>query len=175
MCLVNIPTKKSQHFILLFLVCVCVCVCVLVIQLYLTLHNPMDYSLPGSTVHGIHQARILEWVVIPFSRRSIGSRNWTQVFCTAGGLLTVWATRDSQFMVWNHLKTINSNAWWIYKRVIKNKWSKIKSVILTCSADNLNQWIAELCWTQYFSILYLILPKMLYCSYYYSQMRKLEV
>ena len=33
-----------------------------------TLHDPKDYSLPGSSVHGILQARILEWVAIPFSR-----------------------------------------------------------------------------------------------------------
>ena len=40
----------------------------LVAQLCPTLRNPMDYSLPGSSVHGILQARILEWVAIPFSR-----------------------------------------------------------------------------------------------------------
>ena len=49
-------------------VCVCVCVCVLVAQLCLTLSDPMDYSLPGSSVHGILQAWILEWVAIPFSK-----------------------------------------------------------------------------------------------------------
>ena len=43
---------------------------VFVTQLYLTLCNPMEYSLPGSSVHGILQARILEWVTIPFSRGS---------------------------------------------------------------------------------------------------------
>ena len=41
---------------------------VLVTQSCLTLCDPMDYMLPGSSVHGILQARILEWVVIPFSR-----------------------------------------------------------------------------------------------------------
>ena len=40
----------------------------LVAQSCLTLCDPMDYSLPGSSVHGILQARILEWVAIPFSR-----------------------------------------------------------------------------------------------------------
>ena len=40
---------------------------VLVTQLYLTLCNPMDCSPPGSSVHGILQARILEWVAISFS------------------------------------------------------------------------------------------------------------
>ena len=44
----------------------------------------MDYSLPGSPVHGILQARILEWVAIPFSRGSSWPRDWTQVSCTAG-------------------------------------------------------------------------------------------
>ena len=41
-----------------------------VAKLCLTLHDPMDCSLPGSSVHGILQARILEWVAIPFSRGS---------------------------------------------------------------------------------------------------------
>ena len=41
---------------------------VLVIQLYPTFCNPMDYSLPGSSVHGILQARILEYIAISFSR-----------------------------------------------------------------------------------------------------------
>ena len=43
---------------------------VLVAQLCLTLCNPMDCSPPGLSVHGILQARILEWVAIPFSRGS---------------------------------------------------------------------------------------------------------
>ena len=42
-----------------------------------TLCNPRDCSPPGSSVHGILQARILEWVAIPFSRRSSWPRNWT--------------------------------------------------------------------------------------------------
>ena len=46
------------------------CVCVLVAQSCPTLSDPMDYSLPGSSVYGIFQARILEWVAISFSRRS---------------------------------------------------------------------------------------------------------
>ena len=51
-----------------------VCICVLVAQSYLTLCNPVDCSSPGSSVHGILQARILEWVAIPFSRGSSWSR-----------------------------------------------------------------------------------------------------
>ena len=51
-----------------------------------TLCDPMDYSLPGSSVYGIFQARILEWVAISLSRGSSQSRDWTQVSCTAGRL-----------------------------------------------------------------------------------------
>ena len=50
-------------------------------QSFLILCNPMDCSLPGSTVHGILQARILEWVAIPFSRGSSGPRDLTCIFC----------------------------------------------------------------------------------------------
>jgi len=49
-------------------VCVCVCVCVWITQSYLTLCYPMDYSSPGSAVHGILQARILNEVAIAFFR-----------------------------------------------------------------------------------------------------------
>ena len=51
--------------------------------------DPMDYSLLGSSVHGILQARILEWVAMPFSRGSSRPRDLTQVSCTAGGFFTV--------------------------------------------------------------------------------------
>ena len=58
---------------------------VLVPQLCLTLCEPMDCSLPGSSVHGILQARILELVAIPFSRDLLDpGRDWTQVSCIAG-------------------------------------------------------------------------------------------
>ena len=42
-----------------------------VAQSCLTLHDPMDSSQPGSSVHGIFQARILEWVAISFSRKEV--------------------------------------------------------------------------------------------------------
>ena len=46
-----------------------VCICAKLLQSCLTLCYPMDYSLPGSSVHGIFQVRILEWVAITYSRR----------------------------------------------------------------------------------------------------------
>ena len=54
----------------------------------------MHYSLLGSSVHGILQARILEWVAISFSRRSSQPRDWTQVSRIVGRCFTVWATRE---------------------------------------------------------------------------------
>ena len=57
--------------------------------------QPMDCSLPGSSVHGILQARILEWVAIPFSRGSSQPRDRTQVSCIAGGFFTNRAMREA--------------------------------------------------------------------------------
>ena len=60
-----------------------------------TLCDPMDRSLPGSAVHGIFQARVLEWVAISFSRGSSQPRDWTWVSHTAGRHFTTWATREA--------------------------------------------------------------------------------
>ena len=58
-------------------------------QLCPTLHDPMD-----CTVHGILQAKILEWVAYPFSRGSSQPRNWTGVSCITGRFFTNWAIRE---------------------------------------------------------------------------------
>ena len=58
------------------------------------LGSPMDCSPPGSSIHGILQARILEWLVIPLSRGSSQSRDWTRVSCIVGKFFTIWATRE---------------------------------------------------------------------------------
>ena len=68
----------------------------LVAQLCPTLWDPMDCSLPGSAVHGILQARILEWAAISFSRESYQPRNQTQVSHTAGRFFTNWAMREAR-------------------------------------------------------------------------------
>ena len=60
-----------------------------------TLCNPMGCSPPGSPVHGILQAWILEWVAIPFSKSSSQPKDWTQDSCIAGGFLTAWTTREA--------------------------------------------------------------------------------
>ena len=74
-------------------------VCVLVTQSCLTLYNPVDCNQLGSSFPGIFQARILEWVVIPFSTGSSRPRYQTQISCIAGGFLTIWAIREALFCV----------------------------------------------------------------------------
>ena len=76
---------------ILFVLCVCVQSC-------LTLHDPLDYRLPGSSVHRIFQARKLEWVAISSSRGSSWPRNWTCISCVsciAGRFFTCWAIEEA--------------------------------------------------------------------------------
>ena len=70
-----------------------ICICVKVDQSSPPVCNSMDY-----TVHGILQAKILEWVAFPFSRGSFQPRNRTQVSRFAGGFLTSWATREAPYI-----------------------------------------------------------------------------
>ena len=69
------------------------CLCVLVVSNSLRPHGL--YRLPGFSVHGIIQARMPEWVAISPSRGSSWPRDWTQVFCIAGGCSTDWTTREA--------------------------------------------------------------------------------
>ena len=66
-----------------------------VAQSYPTLCDPVDCSPPGSSIHGILQARILEWVAISFSMGSSWPRDWTQVSRIAGRRFNLWATREA--------------------------------------------------------------------------------
>ena len=58
--------------------------------------DPMDCSLLGSSVHGIFQTRVLEWVAISFSRGSSRPRDWTRVSHIVDKRFTVWTTREVQ-------------------------------------------------------------------------------
>ena len=80
-----------------------------------TLCNPMDCSPPGSLVHGIFQAWILEWVAISFSRGSPQPRDRTQVSRVVGRSFTIWATSHKKEWlrrtntVWSHLHVESKN------------------------------------------------------------------
>ena len=65
-------------------------------QSCLTLCDAMDYSLPGSSVHGIFQARILKRVAISYSKKSSWSRNWTCVSCIDRQIVYHWATWEAR-------------------------------------------------------------------------------
>ena len=68
---------------------------VLVAQSCLTLCDPMDCSLPGFSVHGILQARMLQGVAISFSKGSSFCRDWTCASCICRQILYHWATRKA--------------------------------------------------------------------------------
>ena len=74
-----LPSSCTYHY---------VCYWCLVTKSCLTLYDPMDHSLPGSSVHGIFQARILEWVVISFSRGYSWPRDQSCIFCLVGIFFT---------------------------------------------------------------------------------------
>ena len=76
------------------------------------LWDPMDCIPPGSSVHGILQTRILEWVAIPFSRGSSQLRDWTRVSCIAGGFFAIWATREA--LEWQVLLSSTILCWSIF-------------------------------------------------------------
>ena len=69
----------------------------------LTPSDPMDCRLPGYSVHGILQARILEWVTISFSRGSSRPRDQTRVSCIGGRCFNFWATREAP----GHLRQVH--------------------------------------------------------------------
>ena len=84
-----------------------------VTQLCLTLCNPMDY-----TVHGILQARTLQWVAFPFSRESSQFRDQTQVSLIAGRFFTSWAIREACYYILESPVPFHTVYWWSYTPVL---------------------------------------------------------
>ena len=68
-----------------------------------TLCNPVHSSLPGFAIHGIFQARILEWAAISFSRGSSQPRDQTRVSCIADRRFTIWATKEAPRYNYSHI------------------------------------------------------------------------
>ena len=89
---------QCTHFMPFEMWICCICGC-WVAQACLTLCEPMDCSLPDSSVHWIFQARILELVVISYSRGSSQPRDWTQVPCISRWLLYHWATQEALYIL----------------------------------------------------------------------------
>ena len=90
------------------------CSCVWMLKSLLlcqTLCDPMDYSPPGSSVHGILQARILKWVAMPSSRGSSWPRDWTCVSLHCRQILYHWATGEAKFSSYTLAKTETMKDW----------------------------------------------------------------
>ena len=105
---------------------------VLVPQLCLTLCDPMDCDPPASSVFGITQARILEWVAIPFSRESSQLRDWTQIFCIDRRILYLYTTwkaqpdvNDTQINVSNSGLSFGLQTWISTSHMIFSQLSKV--------------------------------------------------
>ena len=88
------------------------CVCS-VAKLCLTLCDPMDCSPPGSSVHGIFHARILEWVAISSSRGSCLPMDRAHVSCTGKQILYHWATWEAQWLLRPGLRCDTTCCLWI--------------------------------------------------------------
>ena len=108
---------QMSHFLLRLLPTVSLCKCKQnssneseVAQSFPTLWGPVDCSPPGSSVYGILQARILEWVAVSFSRGSSWPRDWTQVSCIAGRRFNLWATREAHncYQIYTYLFGVQS-------------------------------------------------------------------
>ena len=120
------------------------CVCAKSLQYCLTLWDPMDYSPPGSSVHGVLQARILEWVATPSSRASSRPRDRIRisyVSCTGRWVLYHWATWEGIASFWKCRSSpddqlvASSTAWascerqtQMQPRAVYKIWAKISGV-----------------------------------------------
>ena len=98
----------------------------------------MDRSPPGSSVHGIFQARVLEWVVISFSRGSSQPRDRTWVSHIAGRHFTIWATREAK-------RQVISNRWHLNDYILEACFSFI--FILSFNPTFASLWLSR--WLSY--------------------------
>ena len=119
------------------------CACAKSLQLCPILCDTKDCSPPGSSVHGILEARILEWVAIPFSRGSSWPSDWTQVFRIAGRFFTFWATMES-----HHHFTNNE---------VEAQRGNVSEVTQLCPRRTRIWSLAACCWSLCSSLLLLLL------------------
>ena len=93
-----------------------------------TLCYPMDCSPPGSSVHRIFRARVLEWVAISFSRASSPSRNQTRLSSIVSRCFTVWASGKS-------IVNIMSLICWV-KHILRRPVGVVIAIIYSRSSNN---------------------------------------
>ena len=111
---------------------------------------PKGRSLPGSSVHGIIQARIEEWVTISFSRGSSWPRDQTRISCIVGGLLTIWAIKEAPME--GYISYLTPPFYLISLNKYLNKFANVKIL--------LNYW-------EYICVHFIINPTFLYAQIVY--------
>ena len=128
-----------------------------VTQLCPTVCNPMDCSLPGSSTHGIFQARTLKWVASSFSRGSSWPRDQTWVSFSLQADSTVWATREAPIINYREVPAIRSDQIRSVAQLCPtlccpcNKWGQ-NSIAFECGDKNWvlnpwnNDWTEKVCW-----------------------------
>ena len=117
----------------------------------------MDCSLPGSFVHRIFQARVLEWVAISFSRGSSQSRDRTQVSYFAGRHFTMWATWEGlvQAVGTANANTLRPQDWWAWITKMQPQ------VWLECERREAGNEVRETCKVSLQRALYIYIPQAL--------------
>ena len=106
---------------------VCYKACMLSHFSHVWLCDPVNYSLPGPSVHGISQARMLEWVVVPSSKGSFWLRDWVHVSCSScigRQVLYPWAPGNTQYVlegwakIFENIQDYTYSCWfWMVERV----------------------------------------------------------
>ena len=95
--------------------------------------EPMACHLPGFSVHGIVQVRMLEWVAILFSRGSSPPRDWMWVSCFTGRLFTIWATREAPNIPIKNIinggkRDVTKKKRWSSKRALKAELLRMEGI-----------------------------------------------
>ena len=103
-------------------------------QSRLTLCDPMDCNLPGSSILGIIQARVLEWVAISFSRGSSPSRDWTHISCIGRRIFYHWGTREPRFWLFADLCDCVPSRHAVYTPLIALPGQTVSWLLLRTSA-----------------------------------------
>ena len=117
---------------------------VFVVQSCPTLCGPMFCSLPDSSVHGILQARILEWGAIPFSRESSWPRDWTQVSCIVGRFFARYLShqRSSYILLTLVISTLTK---WLVSFILSSKFCPLRLLLFPTNSflgAHTNRWDA---------------------------------
>ena len=120
----------------------CLVISVLVTQSGWTLSYPVDCNSPGSSVHWILQARLLEWVTVPFSRGSSQPRDWIWLSRIAGRFFIIWATREVPSNTHTHTHTRararTLDSCWV-SRLVQTSWGELFCVNSVTLSHHLEQ------------------------------------